>query len=594
MTKLDSAKSSLKSLSLSPKSGGKAITHYLPFLDWLIHYRREDLVGDLLAGSIVAIMLVPQGMAYAMLAGLPPQIGLYASIVPLVIYGLLGSSRVLAVGPVAIVSLLVASGVAPLAEPGSAEYVQLALTLALLVAIIQFVMGLVRLGFLVNFLSHPVVAGFTSAAAIVIGFSQLKHLIGVNIPRTEYFYEQVLYAAEHIFESNVYALIIGLGGIAVLLYFQFGLGKHLRKTGLSESVIVPVSKAGPLVVVLLGTVLVVAFNLFDWAGVKIVGDVPAGLPPATLPVFDFDLWQLLLPTAFAISFVGFMESIAVAKSLASKRRQKVDADQELIALGAANFGATFTSGYPVTGGFSRSSVNFAAGANTGLASIITAGLIALTVIFLTGLFFYLPKAMLAAIIMVAVFGLIDIKTFKHVWKYNKADAASMIITFLTVLGVGVETGILVGVAVALTMFVWRTSRPHMAEVGRIGDTEIYRNVARHEVETWPQTVAIRVDESLYFANTKYLEDVVLQMLADRPELKYLVLIGTAVNFIDASALETLESLNQELHDAEVELHLAGFKGPVTDRLKAIGFIDHFGPGRVHLSTHDAMKALGCV
>jgi hypothetical protein len=292
MTKLDSAKSSLKSLSLSPKSGGKAITHYLPFLDWLIHYRREDLVGDLLAGSIVAIMLVPQGMAYAMLAGLPPQIGLYASIVPLVIYGLLGSSRVLAVGPVAIVSLLVASGVAPLAEPGSAEYVQLALTLALLVAIIQFVMGLVRLGFLVNFLSHPVVAGFTSAAAIVIGFSQLKHLIGVNIPRTEYFYEQVLYAAEHIFESNVYALIIGLGGIAVLLYFQFGLGKHLRKTGLSESVIVPVSKAGPLVVVLLGTVLVVAFNLFDWAGVKIVGDVPAGLPPATLPVFDFDLWQL--------------------------------------------------------------------------------------------------------------------------------------------------------------------------------------------------------------------------------------------------------------------------------------------------------------
>jgi SulP family sulfate permease len=579
MTKLDSAKSSLKSLSLSPKSGGKAITHYLPFLDWLIHYRREDLVGDLLAGSIVAIMLVPQGMAYAMLAGLPPQIGLYASIVPLVIYGLLGSSRVLAVGPVAIVSLLVASGVAPLAEPGSAEYVQLALTLALLVAIIQFVMGLVRLGFLVNFLSHPVVAGFTSAAAIVIGFSQLKHLIGVNIPRTEYFYEQVLYAAEHIFESNVYALIIGLGGIAVLLYFQFGLGKHLRKTGLSESVIVPVSKAGPLVVVLLGTVLVVAFNLFDWAGVKIVGDVPAGLPPATLPVFDFDLWQLLLPTAFAISFVGFMESIAVAKSLASKRRQKVDADQELIALGAANFGATFTSGYPVTGGFSRSSVNFAAGANTG---------------FLTGLFFYLPKAMLAAIIMVAVFGLIDIKTFKHVWKYNKADAASMIITFLTVLGVGVETGILVGVAVALTMFVWRTSRPHMAEVGRIGDTEIYRNVARHEVETWPQTVAIRVDESLYFANTKYLEDVVLQMVVDRPELKYLVLIGIAVNDIDASALETLESLNQELHDAGVELHLAGFKGPVTDRLKAIGFIDHFGPGRVHLSTHDAMKALGCV
>jgi SulP family sulfate permease len=593
MATFESAKSSSKSLSLSPKSGGKAITHYLPFLDWLVHYRREDLVGDLLGGVIVAIMLVPQGMAYAMPAGLPPQVGLYASIVPLIIYGLLGTSRTLAVGPVAIVSLLVASGVAPLADAGSAEYLQLALTLAFLVAIIQFIMGIVRAGFLVNFLSHPVVAGFTSAAAIVIGFSQLKHLIGVNIPRAHYFYEQVLYAAEHILESNVYTLIIGLGSIAILLYFQFGFAKHLKKTGLSESIIAPVSKSGPLVVVLLGTILVVATKIYDWAGVKIVGEVPAGLPPITLPVFDVNVWQLLLPTALAISFVGFMESISVAKSLASKRRQKVDADQELVALGAANFGATFSGGYPVTGGFSRSVVNFTAGANTGLASIITAVLVAVTVIFLTPLFYYLPNAVLAAIIMVAVFGLIDVKTFKHVWKYNKADAASMIVTFLAVLAVGVETGILVGVAAALALYVWRTSRPHMAEVGRIASTETYRNVERHEVETWPQTVAIRVDESLYFANTKYLEDVVLQMVADKPELKYLVLIGIAVNDIDASALETLESLNQELRDAGVELHLAGFKGPITDRLKAIGFIDQIGPGRVHLSTHGAMKALGC-
>ena len=591
MAMFESTKSSSK--SLSPKSGSKAITHYLPFLDWLVHYRRPDLVGDLMAGAIVAIMLVPQGMAYAMLAGLPPEIGLYASILPLIIYGLLGTSRTLAVGPVAIVSLLVASGVAPLADAGSAEYLQLALTLALLVGIIQFIMGVVRAGFLVNFLSHPVVSGFTSAAAIVIGFSQLKHLIGVSIPRTEYFYEQVVYVAEHILESNEFTLLIGLGSIAILLYFQHGFAKHIKKTGLPESVIVPVAKSGPLVVVLLGTVLVVAFNLFDWAGVKIVGDVPAGLPPITLPVFDFDVWQLLLPTALAISFVGFMESISVAKSLASKRRQKVDADQELVALGAANIGATFTGGYPVTGGFSRSSVNFATGANTGLASIITAGLVGLTVIFLTPLFYYLPNAVLAAIIMVAVFGLIDVKTLKHVWKYNKADAASLIVTFLAVLAVGVETGILVGVAAALLLFLWRSSRPHMAEVGRIGDTETYRNVARHEVKTWPQTVAIRVDESLYFANTKYLEDVVLQMVADRPELKYLVLIGIAVNEIDASALETLKTLNQDLNDAGVELHLAAFKGPITDRLKDIGFIDQIGPDHVHLSTHDAMKALGC-
>ncbi|MGI9206245.1 MAG: SulP family inorganic anion transporter [Woeseiaceae bacterium] len=588
-----SARPSLESLSLSPKPGGKKITHYLPFLDWLVHYRREDMVGDLLAGVIVAIMLVPQGMAYAQLAGLPPQIGLYASILPLIIYGLLGTSRTLAVGPVAIVSLLVATGVAPLADQGSAEYLQLALTLAFLVAVIQFVMGVVRAGFLVNFLSHPVVAGFTSAAAIVIGFSQLKHLIGVDIPRTHYFYEQVLYATEHIFESNVVTLIIGLGSIAVLFYFNHGLAKHLKKTGLPESVAMSVSKSGPLVVVLLGTVSVAAFGLFDWAGVKTVGDVPAGLPAITLPVFDFNVVQLLLPTALAISFVGFMESISVAKSLASKRRQKVDADQELVALGTANIGAAFTGGYPVTGGFSRSVVNFAAGANTGLASIITAVLVALTVIFLTPLFYYLPNAVLAAVIMVAVFGLIDVKTFKHVWSYNKADAASMIITFIAVLAVGVETGILAGVVATLLLFLWRTSRPHIAEVGRIGGTELYRNVARHEVETWQQTVAIRVDGSLYFADTKYLEDVVLQVVADRPELKYFVLIGIAVNAIDASALETLESLNHELHDAGVELHLAGFKGPITDRLRDIGFIDHIGPDRVHLSTHDAMKVLGC-
>ena len=581
-------------LATRQKETGSKVGQYLPVLRWARTYEREDLVGDLLAGVIVAIMLVPQGMAYALLAGLPPEAGLYASIVPLILYGLLGTSRTLAVGPVAIVSLLVASGLGSLAEPGSAAYVELALTLALLVGVIQAVMGLLRIGFLVNFLSHPVLTGFTSAAAIVIGFSQLKHLLGIEIPRSEHFYEQVLHAGASLGEVNAATLLIGLGGIALLLYFKYGLARHLRQLGIPAGRATPIAKSGPLVVVLAGTVLVWGLGLEDMAGVAVVGAVPAGLPPLTAPTLDLTVWQALLPTALVIGFVGYMESISVAKALAGKRRQKVEANQELIALGVANLGSTFTGGYPVTGGFSRSVVNFAAGANTGLASLITAGLIALTVIFLTPLFTFLPRAILAAIIMVAVAGLVDLKTFRHVWAYNKADAASLIATFLGVLALGVERGILVGVGAAIVLFIWRTSTPHVAVVGRLGESEIYRNVLRHPVEMCDRVVAVRVDESLYFANTKYLEETVLNAVAARPEVDHFILIGTAINFIDASALETLESLIQELKDAGVVLHLAAIKGPVLDRLQAIGFVEHVGTDNIHLSTHEAMRAIGCV
>lgn len=565
---------------------------YLPALSWGRAYQREWLTGDLLAGLIVTIMLVPQGMAYALLAGLPPQVGLYASIAPLLLYGLLGTSRVLAVGPVAIVSLLVASGVGEFAETGTAEYVQLALTLALLVAVIQTVMGLFRVGFLVSFLSHPVLAGFTSAAALVIGFSQLKHLLGIDMPRLE-FLATVVYAVTHLAKTNATTFIMGAAGIAVLIYFKMALGHQLAKMNVPKSMIIPITKSGPLVIVLLGTLVVMAFQLNETSGVKVVGDVPAGLPSITLPALDLPVWRALLPTALAISFVGFMESISVAKSLASKKRQKVDSDQELVALGAANLAAALTGGYPVTGGFSRSVVNYEAGANSGLASIITAVCIALTVIFLTPLFQFLPQTLLAAVIMVAVLGLIDVKTFCHVWKYNKGDAAAMIITFLAVLAINIETGILMGVAVTMLMFIWRTSRPHVAVVGRLGNSEIYRNILRHPVQTCPNVVAIRIDESLYFANTKQLEDTVLNSIAENPHIEHFVLIGTAVNFIDASALETLKSLHKELSDAGVTFHLAAIKGPVMDRLVAIGFIKQFGEDHVHLSTHEAMKAIGC-
>jgi SulP family sulfate permease len=571
----------------------QTLSRYVPSLIWLRRYQRADLPGDVLAGLIVAIMLVPQGMAYAILAGLPPQVGLYASILPLIVYGLLGTSRALAVGPVAIVSLLVASAIGPLAGGDAALYLQLALTLALLAGVIQVGMGLLRLGFLVNFLSHPVLSGFTSAAAIVIGFSQVKTLLGIKLPASDGFFQSVALTVERVGETQPVTLVIGLLSIALLFYFRGGLGKHLRRLGLPDQIVTIATKSGPLAVAALGTLLVAAFDLHERAGVGIVGDVPAGLPPLSLPSFSPDVLTALLPAALTISLVGYMESISVAKALASKRRQKVDADQELVALGAANLAAAFSSGYPVTGGFSRSSVNFSAGANSGLASLITAGLIALTVLFLTPTFYYLPNTVLAAIIIVAVIGLIDLHTLRHVWRYNKADAASLLITFGAVLALGVDAGILVGVATSIALYLWRTSRPHMAVVGRVGDSEHFRNVLRHEVQTCPHVVGVRVDESLYFANTAYLESRLLGMVAERPEVQHLLLICGAVNFIDASALETLEAMLQELRDAGADLWLAEVKGPVMDRLLAIGFIDELGHDHVFLSTHQAMNALSC-
>lgn len=356
----------------------------------------------------------------------------------------------------------------------------------------------------------------------------------------------------------------------------------------------PITRGAPLLIVIANTLLVAVLGLNERAGVAIVGAVPAGLPSLTLPLFDWNTWRVLITTAVIISVVGYMESISVAKSLASRRRQKVDPNQELVALGAANIAAAFTGGYPVNGGFSRSVVNFNAGANTGLASIITALLVGLTVIFLTPTFYFLPQAVLAAIIMVAVASLVDVAMLRHVWQYNKADAASLILTFVTVLIVGVEIGILFGVAIAVILFLWRTSRPHVAIVGRLGDSETYRNVLRYPVQTCAHIVAVRVDESLYFANTRYLEDTLLGIVAEQPQVRHLLLIGSAINFIDASALATLESLVIELRDAGVAFYLSDIKGPVMDRLKAIGFVETIGADHIFLSTHEAMTTLECV
>jgi len=579
-----------QALGTGPMIAGKLRT-YFPILDWLPDYDRQAMANDGIAGLIVAIMLVPQGMAYALLAGLPPEVGLYASIVPLVFYGLLGSSRALAVGPVAIVSLMVATTLGEITESGTAGNLSGAILLAFLSGAILMGMGLARLGFLVNFLSHPVISGFSSAAALVIGFSQLKHLLGFDIPRSHLITETITHALTHISQLNIATLVIAAISLAILLVFKGRLAAWLTATGVASGIADALAKSGPLVAVLVTTIAVWLLDLNQSAGVSIVADIPAGLPPLTLPDFDITLIEQLLPAALLISLVGFLESVSVAKSLASKRRQKIDANQELIALGAANIGASFTGGYPVTGGFSRSLVNFTAGAVTPLASIITAMLVGLTVLIFTPLLYFLPKATLAAIIVVAVANLIDVKTFREAWTYNKADAASLIATFLAVLTLGVEIGIVAGAGLSIALYLWRTSRPHMAEVGRVGNTEHFRNALRHTVQTHPEILAIRVDESLYFANTAYLEDEVLARVADHPEINHLVLIMSAVNFIDASALETLETLNERLRDAGVTLNMAEVKGPVMDRLERVGFAAGLGAGKIYLSTHKAIEDL---
>ena len=564
----------------------------MPALDWLRHYERKHLPGDVLAGVIVATLLIPQGMAYALLAGLPPQFGLYASLLPLAVYALLGSSRFVAVGPVAMVSLLIANGVATVAEPGSPRYLVYASATALVVGLMQIAMGAARLGVLTNFLSHPVLSGFSSAAAIMIALSQVKHLLGVKLPQTEHFHELVAQLARAVPQTNLPTLAIGLASILLLLGFQYGLPRVLASCKRVPSLVAQsLSKSGPLFAVIVGTAIVAAFGLGEASGVNIIGEIPRGLPRLAFPALGGSEFLPLIPLALTVSFVGFLESISVAKTLAAKRRQKVESNQELIALGAANFAAGVTGAYPVTGGFSRSVVNFSAGANTGLASLITAALIAVSVLFLMPLFHHLPQAVLGAVIILAVAGLIDFATPRRLWRYNKADAAALILTFVAVLALGIETGILLGATSTILLHLWRTSRPHMAVVGRVANTEHFRNVLRHETQTLPHVLMLRIDESLYFANAKHIEDFVLCAAAERPQLRHLVLLCSAINFIDASALETLSSLVSELQDAGIQLYLSEVKGPVMDRLARTEFLEQLGHERVFLTTQAAYEKL---
>lgn len=553
------------------------VQDYMPSLTWLRNYRKEDIKGDLSAGLTVGVMLIPQGMAYAMIAGLPPIYGLYASTVPLILYALFGTSRQLAVGPVAMVSLLTAAGVGALAEVGSQTFITLAITLALMVGLIQFLLGAFRLGFLVNFLSHPVISGFTSAAALIIGLSQLKHLLGVDIERSHHIHEILIQAFEQVGAINWFTLGIGLGGIILIVGI-----KRINR-----------SIPGPLLAVLFGILVVFGFGLTEY-GVLVVGTVPEGLPAFSLPSVDRESLSALLPVALTISLVGFMESIAVAKAIQAKHRNyQVIPNQELIGLGLANMGGAFFQSYPVTGGFSRTAVNDQAGAKTGLASIISAALIILTLLFLTPLFYYLPKAILASVIMVAVFGLIDIKEAVHLWKSNRTDFAMLLVTFLATLSLGIEQGIGVGVVLSLIMVIYRSTRPHYAILGNIPGTPYYRNTDRFDqLKEREDTLIFRFDADLYFANTSFFKEKLAAEIAEKGDaLKNVVISAESISYVDSSAMHALEQVLEDLRKQNIRVLFSGVKGPLRDALTRAHLMEEIGNDNFYMNVEDAMTYL---
>jgi SulP family sulfate permease len=564
------------------------LKRYFPVLDWGRDYNRDALQNDLIAAVIVTIMLIPQSLAYALLAGLPPEAGLYASIFPIILYAIFGTSRALAVGPVAVVSLMTAAAVGQVAEQGTAGYAIAALTLAVLSGGILLAMGLFRLGFVANFLSHPVIAGFITASGILIAASQLRHILGVEA-HGHTLVEIVSSLVAHLPETNFITLAIGVAATAFLFWVRKGLKPFLISLGVKPRPADIAQKAGPVGAVVVTTLLVWAFGLAD-RGVSIVGDVPQALPPLTMPDVSLDLVSALFIPALLISIIGFVESISVAQTLAAKKRQRIDPDQELIGLGAANIGAGFTGGYPVTGGFARSVVNFDAGAETPAAGAYTAVGLAIAALALTPLIFFLPKATLAATIIVAVLSLVDFSILTKTWGYSRADFMAVAATILLTLGFGVEAGVSAGVILSIALHLYKTSKPHVAEVGLVPGTHHFRNILRHKVETHPEVVTLRIDESLYFANARFLEDLVQDRVTGNGPVKHVVLMCSAVNEIDMSALESLEAVNERLKSMGVKLHMSEVKGPVTDRLKRSHFLDEL-TGQVFLSQYDAWVAL---
>jgi SulP family sulfate permease len=562
---------------------------YFPAMAWLKHYGRVDLQQDTVSSVVFTIMVIPQSLAYAMLAGLPAITGLYASILPSILYSLFGTSRTLAVGPVALTSVMTASVVMPFAISGSEQYATIAILLAFLSGVFLLVLSLLRLGFLTNLLSHPVISGFISASALLIIIGQLKYLLGIQaegdtlIPLMSSLYQ-------HLDAINLPTAILSFASIVSLLIVRRYFSKLLKFLGCSQGAVQLFGKSGPILIVVLATLAVAELSL-DQLGVSIIGAVPNEIPSINLALIDADMLWDLLPGAFLITIVGFIGSVSVAQSYAAKRRQDIDPNQELVGLGLANIGSALSGAFPVTGGFSRTVLNADCGAKNPMSGILSAVFILLILLYLTPMFFYLPKAILAAIISISMMQLVSIEDLRYLWRFSRKEAILLLITFFVVLVDGMQAGLIVGVVLSLLFFLWHTSHPHMAIVGRVPGTEHFRNVQRFSVETDPRILTVRIDENLFFANARSLEERLQSLVSQNKEVKHLILMCTAINMIDASALRSLEKIADRLNDSGVKLHLSEVKGPVMDKLVGSDLIKNLS-GKVFITQHQAMEELG--
>ena len=564
-----------------------SLTRLLPCFNWISQYQRLNLNNDLFAGLLTAFLFIPQAMAYAMLAGLPVQMGLYASLLPPLIYALFGTSKVLSVGPVSIAAIMVASAISSPLIQSYGSPVESAIILAIEGGIALMLMASLRMGGLVNFISHPVLSGFTSAAAILIIVSQIPNLLGNISPLDCGLSVECING--YVSELNLSTMAVGLSCLIFLILMGKPLTKMLSKMQLNPLLISSLNKSAPLIAIIISTAAVSYFHLSSDANVPIVGQIPLGLPSLNFSFLSFSstLWQELLPSAIFISLISYVESVAIAKVAANLTSDKINPNQELVALGMANFGSAISGGMPVAGGFSRTMVNYSAGAKTQLATIVTVFILTISVLYLSQLFAEIPKAALAAIILVAIFPLIKLKEIFLIWRIDIADAISLLITFTGVIFWGIEQGIALGVVFTFISYFRKSSRPHIAVIGRIQNTEQFRNVKRHNVEIWDNLSIIRIDENITFSNYLYILDFIEEQLRiNKPE--HLILVFSSVSYIDTTALHSLESFTNDLRDKGITLNLAEVKGPVMDILNKTSFVDNLSPGKIYFHISDAV------
>ncbi|MDT8860815.1 sulfate permease [Alkalihalobacillus sp. MEB130] len=540
------------------------------------YYNQQLFTRDLLAGITLFVMLIPQGMAYAMLAGLPPVMGLYAATIPLFIYALFASSKHLSIGPVAITSLLVFSGVSILAEPGSEEFISFALLLAVMVGAIQLLLGVSKLGFIVKFIPHSVMNGYTSAAAIVIGLSQIKHVLGINLGNHLQVHYIFIGVIEKVMEINLTTVLIGITSIILLIV--------LKKMAPR----VP----GALLVVVLSILFVFLFNL-EKNGVQIVGNVPQGFPQLVVPTFTVETVQLLIPMALTIALLGFMESLAIGKAIAKKEKYKINPNKELKALGLSNMiGACFQS-FPVNGSFSRTAVNHQSGGATQMTSVITGVFIIITLLFFTSFFYYLPNAVLASIILVAVYKLIDIKEMKHLFEVKPFEGWVWVITFIVTLFVGIQWGIIIGAIFTLVLLLNRSSKPSIVEMGYVKREKTFRNIKRYkDAVTSEDAVILRIDSNLHFANISYVEEKVKEVLKDKKGTKWLILDMSGVNDVDTISVDMLEEMIDFYQGKGITTLFASMKGSIRDTVTKVNWDQKYKGQKNHLPLEQLLKVKG--